>query len=56
LTFERRQLGGQAMDEYVRALHRGGDPLEAFRKFVGQSLPDFEKEFRRFVERLPAGK
>jgi hypothetical protein len=56
LTFERRELGGQAMDQYVRVLQRGGDPLTAFREFVGQPLPEFEKEFRRFVERLPAGK
>jgi hypothetical protein len=56
LTFERRLLAGKAMDEYVRALHRGGDPLVAFREFVGQPLPEFEKEYRRFMERLPAGK
>jgi hypothetical protein len=56
LTFKRRLLGAKAMDEYVRALHRGGDPLAAFQEFVGQPLAEFEREFRRFVERLPAGK
>jgi hypothetical protein len=56
LTFERRLLAGKAMDEYVRALHRGGDPMTAFRELVDQPLPEFEKEYRRFMERLPAGK
>lgn len=56
LTFERRLLGGKAMDQYVRALHRGGDPLAAFREFAGQPLPEFEKELRHWIERLSAGK
>jgi hypothetical protein len=56
LTFERRLLGGKAMDQYVRALHRGGDPLEAFREFAGQPLPEFEKAFRRYLAKLPQPK
>jgi hypothetical protein len=56
LTFERQLLGGKAMDQYVRALHRGGDPLDSFRDFVKQPSPEFDKEFRRYLERLPAGK
>jgi hypothetical protein len=53
LTFERRLLGGKAMDQYVRGLHRGCDPLEAFRELVGQPLPEFEKGFRRYLAKLP---
>jgi hypothetical protein len=56
LTFERRLLAGKAMDEYVSALHRGGDARAAFREFVGQPLPEFEKEFHVYIERLPAKK
>jgi hypothetical protein len=56
LTFERRLLAGKAMREYVQALHRGGNPATAFHEFVDQPLPDFEKDFHRFMERLPAGK
>jgi hypothetical protein len=52
LTFERRLLGTRAMDEYVRALKRGTDPLEAFRGLVGQTPGDFEKDFRDYLMRL----
>lgn len=56
LTFDRQLLSGKPMNEYVRSLHRGANSLEAFAALVGQPLSDFEKEFRRSVERLPAGK
>jgi hypothetical protein len=56
LTFERRLLGSKAMDEYVQALHRGGDPLAAFKDFVNQPVEGFEKDFRAYLMRLPAGK
>jgi hypothetical protein len=56
LTLERRLLAGKAMDEYARSLHRGTDPTTAFREFVGRPLPEFFKEFRNYMERVPAGK
>jgi hypothetical protein len=40
------------MDKYVGDLHRKADPLEAFREFVGQPLPKFEKEYKEYLERL----
>jgi hypothetical protein len=49
LTFERRKLGTPELDEYVRALQRGTDPLEAFQNLVGQALPAFEKAFRHYL-------
>src|SRR5581483_762723 len=52
LTFERKLLGTRALDQYVQALHRGADPLEAFRDLVGQPLPAFEKEFRQYLLQL----
>jgi hypothetical protein len=55
LTFDRHLLGGKAMNEYVRALGRGADALEAFQAFVGKPLAEFEKEFRQRISRLPAG-
>lgn len=54
LTFERRLLGTKAMDEYVRALHRGADPLEAFAALVGHGLSAFERDWVRYLEHLPA--
>ncbi|MFL5241748.1 MAG: DUF1570 domain-containing protein [Gemmataceae bacterium] len=52
LTFERRLLGAKALDEYVHALHRRADPLEAFRTLVDEPLPQFEKQFHHYVEQL----
>jgi hypothetical protein len=40
------------MDDYVRALHRHTDPVEAFRDLVGRPLPQFEKDFVHYLEHL----
>ncbi len=52
LTFDRKLLGTPALDEYVRALHRGDDAVASFRKLVGQPLPQFEKEYLHYLKRL----
>ncbi len=52
LTFDRRLLGTKAMDEYVHALHRGADPVSAFRDLVGEAPEDFDKGFRRYLDQL----
>lgn len=52
LTFERKILGSKAMDEYVRSLKRGVDPLVAFTTMTGQTLADFEKAHLRYLEAL----
>jgi hypothetical protein len=52
LTFDRRLLGTKAMDEYVRALKRGVDPLEAFHALTGQTPPQFDKDLRQYVNQL----
>jgi hypothetical protein len=56
LTFDRKLLGTRALDDYVRALDRGEGATAAFRALVGQPLPQFEKEYLRYLDRLtPAG-
>jgi hypothetical protein len=55
LTFGRHVLGTKAMDDYVRSLKRGTDPIEAFTTLVGQPLPQFEKEFVEYLKHLKAG-
>ena len=54
LTFDRRILGTKAMDEYVRSLKRGTDPVEAFTTLIGQPLPAFQKEFLPYLRQLKA--
>jgi hypothetical protein len=53
LTFDRKLLGTKALDHYVKTLHRDGNPLTTFRDMVGQPLPQFDKEFRQYLEKLP---
>jgi hypothetical protein len=52
LTFDRRLLGTRAMDDYVRALHGGEDPLAAFRRLAGQGPTQFEEDFQAYLALL----
>jgi hypothetical protein len=52
LTFERKLLGTPAMDDYVRALHRGADPVTAFRELIGRPLETFAKEYGEYLQHL----
>lgn len=53
LTFDRQVLGTPALDEYLKALQRGVEPLEAFHTLTGQSLEVFEKGFRSYLKHMP---
>jgi hypothetical protein len=55
LTFDRQVLGTPAFDEYLRALQREVEPLEAFQTLTGQSLADFEKHFHLYLKHLGEG-
>jgi hypothetical protein len=52
LAFHRQLLGTKALDDYVHALKRGSDRLDAFRDLVGESLADFEKEHIEYLKHL----
>jgi hypothetical protein len=52
LTFDRQVLGTPALDEYLKALQRGVEPLEAFRLLTGQPLAKFEEGFRDYLKHL----
>ncbi len=52
LTFDRKVLGKKPLDDYVKALQHGTDPLEAFQDLVGTPLPQFEKEFQEYLQQL----
>jgi hypothetical protein len=54
LTFEQKIINSPALDDYVRALERGTDPLPAFAQLVGQNPVAFEKQFNRYLSRLRA--
>jgi hypothetical protein len=51
LTFERRLLGSAALDRFVQS-PAGSDPRAAFEEMVGQPLPQFEAEFRKYLQHL----
>jgi hypothetical protein len=54
LTFDRKLLGTKALDEYVRALGRGADPLDAFQDLIGKPLTQFEQEWQEYLGGLRA--
>ena len=54
LMFEKRLLGSEAMDEYVKRLGEGADPKAAFEELIGTPLPKFEPAFRKYIQLLQA--
>jgi len=52
LMFDRRVLGTTALDEFVKAVNAGTDPMAAFEKLVGQPPAEFEKAFHAWLRRL----
>jgi hypothetical protein len=45
-------VGTPALDDYVRALHEGRDPVDAFCGLVGKPLAEFEKDYLVFLNKL----
>lgn len=52
LMLERRLIDTNKTMAYLKAHHSGADPVDAFEKWVGQSLPEFEKGFHDWLKRL----
>lgn len=52
LTFDRRLLGTDALDKYVEAARPSVEPRAAFQTLVNEPLPEFEKKFHDYLQRL----
>jgi hypothetical protein len=52
LMFDRRVLGTAGLDEFVKAVCTGNDPVKAFEAMVGQPVGEFEPAFRTWLRRL----
>jgi len=52
LTFEKKLLGSDALEEYIRRAARGDDPVKSFEQLAGQRLTEFEPAFQQYVLRL----
>ncbi|MCU0705467.1 MAG: DUF1570 domain-containing protein [Fimbriiglobus sp.] len=52
LTFGRKVLGTQGLDDFLVAVNTGADPAKAFATLVGQDLPAFEKDWHDYLQRL----
>ncbi len=50
--FDREVLGSTELDEFVRSVNRGDDPVAAFQKLSGQPCAEFEKAFHDWLRRL----
>lgn len=57
VMFAKKKVGTPALDDYVRALHKKSDPIDAFVTLAGEPLKDFEARFHTYVKELtPEGK
>ncbi|MGE3805951.1 MAG: DUF1570 domain-containing protein [Gemmataceae bacterium] len=54
LTFDRKVLGTPELHKYMAARKRGTNELEAFRQLVGKPIPEFEQDYRKFLQTLRA--
>jgi hypothetical protein len=52
LTFDRRAVGTREFEEYLIAVNSGGDPVEAFERWVGTDVKSAEKELHDYLMRL----
>ncbi|MCE9529709.1 MAG: DUF1570 domain-containing protein [Planctomycetes bacterium] len=52
LTFDRRLLGSDSLDDFIRSVNRDNKPEEAFAILVGRKLPEFEKDFHAWLLKL----
>jgi hypothetical protein len=52
LMFDRRVLGTTALDEFVKSVSKGAEPVAAFEKFTGQRAAEFEKAFHVWLRKL----
>jgi hypothetical protein len=52
LAFNRKLLGTKALDDYVHALRRGANSLDAFHDLIDEPLVDFEKEHIEYLKNL----
>lgn len=52
LMFDRRVVGTPALDEFVRVVHGGTDPVKAFEALVDQPVGEFETAFHDWLRRL----
>src|SRR5262249_31989985 len=56
LTFDRGLLDRSDLENYLTALDKGADPEQAFTTLAGQPLPDYERDFHRYLlQLLPDG-
>jgi hypothetical protein len=52
LMFDRRVVGTAALDEFVKAVCAGADPVKAFEALVGLPVSEFEPAFHGWLKRL----
>jgi hypothetical protein len=52
LMFDRRVLGTAALDDFVKAVCAGSEPVKAFETLVGQPVGELEPAFQSWLRRL----
>jgi hypothetical protein len=52
LMFERRVLGTQAFETYLKSINSGSEPTKAFELLMGKSIAEYELELASYIDRL----
>ena len=52
LTFDRHVVGTPKFEAYLKAVKAGEDPVASFETLIGQSVPDYDRDLRAYLNRL----
>jgi hypothetical protein len=54
LLLEKRIIGGDRFNTYLRTINSGGDPVKAFEDWVGTDIVKYEKELTEYILKFKA--
>lgn len=52
LMFDRQVIGTSALDEFIKSINSGTDPIKTFEALVDQPLDEFERAFQSWLRKL----
>src|SRR5436190_18812731 len=52
LLLEKKTVGGDQFDRYLKAINSGNDPVKAFEDWVGTDVLSYEKELADYIRKI----